>query len=44
MARSSTSAAGEGFEQLPEMQRLTLELFYFEGLDLREISNKLTSP
>jgi len=29
------------FEQLPEMQRLTLELFYFEGLDLREISMKL---
>jgi RNA polymerase sigma-70 factor (ECF subfamily) len=29
------------FEQLPEMQRLTLELFYFEGLDLREISTKL---
>jgi RNA polymerase sigma-70 factor (ECF subfamily) len=32
------------FEQLPEMQRLTLELFYFEGLDLREISNKLNEP
>ncbi|PYT49345.1 MAG: hypothetical protein DMG44_11000 [Acidobacteria bacterium] len=32
------------FEQLPEMQRLTLELFYFEGLDLREISKKLNEP
>src|SRR5467141_4457998 len=32
------------FEQLPEMQRLTLELFYFEGLDLREISEKLNEP
>ena len=32
------------FEQLPEMQRLTLELFYFEGLDLREISKKLNQP
>ena len=32
------------FEQLPEMQRLTLELFYFEGLDLREISEKLNQP
>jgi len=32
------------FEQLPEMQRATLELFYFEGLDLREISKKLNQP
>ncbi len=32
------------FEQLPEMQRLTLELFYFEGLDLREISTNLNEP
>ncbi len=32
------------FEQLPEMQRLTLELFYFEGLDLCEISEKLNQP
>lgn len=32
------------FEELPEMQRLTLELFYFEGLDLREISKKLNEP
>jgi RNA polymerase sigma-70 factor (ECF subfamily) len=32
------------FEQLPEMQRLTLELFYFEGLDLREISKRLNEP
>jgi RNA polymerase sigma-70 factor (ECF subfamily) len=32
------------FEQLPEMQRATLELFYFEGLDLREISEKLHQP
>lgn len=30
----------KAFEQLPPMQRLTLELFYFEGLDLREISEK----
>jgi RNA polymerase sigma-70 factor (ECF subfamily) len=34
----------KAFEQLPEMQRLTLELFYFEGLDLREISKKLNQP
>ena len=26
------------------MQRLTLELFYFEGFDLREISRKLNQP
>jgi RNA polymerase sigma-70 factor (ECF subfamily) len=34
----------KAFEQLPEVQRLTLELFYFEGLDLREISEKLGEP
>jgi RNA polymerase sigma-70 factor, ECF subfamily len=32
------------FEQLPELQRLTLELFYFEGLELREISERLSEP
>ncbi len=26
------------------MQRLTLELFYFEGFDLREISATLNEP
>jgi RNA polymerase sigma-70 factor (ECF subfamily) len=31
----------KAFEQLPQIQRLTLELFYFEGLDLREISERL---
>lgn len=34
----------KAFEQLPEIQRLTLELFYFEGLELREISEKLNEP
>lgn len=34
----------KAFEQLPEVQRLTLELFYFEGLELREISEKLKEP
>lgn len=29
---------------LSEMQRLTLELFYFEGFDLREISATLNEP
>jgi RNA polymerase sigma-70 factor (ECF subfamily) len=32
------------FEQLPKIQRLTLELFYFEGLELREISERLNEP
>jgi RNA polymerase sigma-70 factor (ECF subfamily) len=30
--------------ELPDMQRVTLELFYFEGLDLREISEKFGQP
>jgi RNA polymerase sigma-70 factor, ECF subfamily len=30
----------KAFERLPQIQRLTLELFYFDGLDLREISEK----
>ncbi len=32
------------FEELPSPQRMTLELFYFEGLELREISEKLGEP
>jgi RNA polymerase sigma-70 factor (ECF subfamily) len=28
-------------EELPEMQRRTLELFYFEGFEVREIGDKL---
>ena len=31
----------KAFEQLPAIQRRTLELFYFEGLELREISQRL---
>lgn len=34
----------KAFEELPEMQRRTLESFYFEGLTLREISEKLNEP
>ena len=34
----------KAFAELPEIQRLTLELFYFEGLDLREISEQLNEP
>ncbi|HEY4904903.1 MAG TPA: sigma-70 family RNA polymerase sigma factor [Candidatus Sulfotelmatobacter sp.] len=32
------------FQDLTQMQRRTLELFYFEGLELREISEKLHQP
>jgi RNA polymerase sigma-70 factor, ECF subfamily len=34
----------KAFEELPDVQRLTLELFYFEGLSLREISERLNEP
>jgi RNA polymerase sigma-70 factor (ECF subfamily) len=32
------------FEDLTEIQRQTLKLFYFEDLDLREISARLDEP
>jgi RNA polymerase sigma-70 factor, ECF subfamily len=32
------------FEDLTQMQRRTLELFYFQGLELREISERLQEP
>jgi len=32
------------FEELTQMQRRTLELFYFEGMDLREIGERLQEP
>lgn len=34
----------KAFEELSEVQRRTLELFYFEGLVLREISDQLEEP
>jgi len=34
----------KAFEELPGTQRMTLELFYFEGLELREISERLNEP
>jgi len=34
----------KAFEELPERQRRTLELFYFGGLELREISERLDEP
>ena len=32
------------FEDLTKVQRDTLEMFYFDGMDLREISEKLEAP
>ena len=32
------------FEELPEIQRRTLDLFYFQGFELREISERLHEP
>jgi RNA polymerase sigma-70 factor (ECF subfamily) len=32
------------FEELPEMQRRTLELFYFEGMALSDIIERLNEP
>jgi RNA polymerase sigma-70 factor (ECF subfamily) len=32
------------FEELTQMQRRTLELFYFQGMELREISQRLGEP
>jgi RNA polymerase sigma-70 factor (ECF subfamily) len=43
-AKLNRAQLEKAFEELPEMQRRTLELFYFEGLDLREISEKLNEP
>lgn len=40
-AKVSRVQLEKAFEELPEMQRRTIELFYFEGLELREISEKL---
>jgi RNA polymerase sigma-70 factor (ECF subfamily) len=34
----------KAFRELPDRQRQTLELFYFEGLELREISERLHEP
>jgi RNA polymerase sigma-70 factor, ECF subfamily len=34
----------KAFDELPEIQRRTLELFFFEGWDLREISEKMKLP
>jgi len=43
-ARLNRIQLEKAFDELPESQRVTLELFYFEGMDLREISRKLNQP
>jgi RNA polymerase sigma-70 factor (ECF subfamily) len=43
-ARLNRALLEKAFEGLPELQRRTIELFYFEGLELREISTKLNEP
>jgi RNA polymerase sigma-70 factor (ECF subfamily) len=40
-AKLSRAQLEKAFAELPERQRKTLELFYFEGLNLDEISEKL---
>jgi len=37
-AKLSRALLQQAFQELPEVQRRTLELFYFEGLELREIA------
>lgn len=43
-SRMNRAELKKAFKELPETQRQTLESFYFEGLDLREISEKLHQP
>jgi RNA polymerase sigma-70 factor, ECF subfamily len=40
-ARLNRSYLERAFEDLPAVQRRTIEMFYFEGLQLREISERL---
>jgi RNA polymerase sigma-70 factor, ECF subfamily len=41
VARLNRTHLQRAFEDLPAVQRRTIELFYFEGLELREISQRL---
>ena len=43
-SRLSRAQLEKAFEELPERQRRTLEMFYFEGLDLRQISEAMGEP
>jgi len=42
--RLDFSSLQSAFDDLTQMQRRTLELFYFEGLEFREISEQLNEP
>ena len=43
-ARLDFGRLSAGFDELTEIQRETLKLFYFEEIDLREISERLHEP
>ena len=43
-ARINFAHLQSAFQNLTQVQRRTLELFYFEGLELREISERLQEP
>ena len=43
-ARLNRTHLLRAFEELPAVQRRTIEMFYFEGLQLREISQRLDEP
>ena len=43
-AKFSAEQVRKEFLDLPERQRVTLEMFFFEGLTLREISQRLDEP
>jgi RNA polymerase sigma-70 factor, ECF subfamily len=43
-ARLDFEQLKKAFDDLTQMQRRTLELFYFEGFELREISERLHEP
>jgi RNA polymerase sigma-70 factor (ECF subfamily) len=43
-ARLDLKRLQRAFDDLSEVQRRTLQLFYFEGFDMREISEKLSEP
>lgn len=44
MAKLSRVQLEKAFQELPDIQRRTLEMYYFEGLDIREIIARLEEP
>ena len=43
-AKLNRAQLERAFAELPDEQRRTLEMFYFEGLELREIADQLNEP